>query len=274
MTRPDLSLAHEFEAALAWWQAAGVDCDFTDDATAWLAPVARDALKDAPQGVAGAALRNGTARATSTGSERSHRGASLAPAPAAAVPPRADPFGDSRPADLAAFRQWWMEAPSLAPASGFARVPPRGEAGAALMVLVPQPEAGDGERLLSGPQGRLLAAILAAMGLTEHEIYIASALPCHTPMADLPALARGGLDVVTAHHIALVRPQRLVAFGTGLGAMLDASLERTGAHALREINQTACKTPAIVSETLDAMMDMPRLKGRFWRRWMEWSATV
>jgi DNA polymerase len=29
-----------------------------------------------------------------------------------------------------------------------------------------------------------------------------------------------------------------------------------------------------VSETLDALMEMPRLKARFWRRWIEWSATV
>ncbi|MCX9148811.1 hypothetical protein OPU67_15820, partial [Erythrobacter sp. WG] len=38
MSRPDLTLVRELEAALAWWQAAGVDHDFTDDATAWLAP--------------------------------------------------------------------------------------------------------------------------------------------------------------------------------------------------------------------------------------------
>ena len=37
MSRPDLTIAREFEAALAWWHAAGVDCDYVDDATAWLA---------------------------------------------------------------------------------------------------------------------------------------------------------------------------------------------------------------------------------------------
>jgi DNA polymerase len=206
------------------------------------------------------------------------KGAPLAPPPETAAAARPDLLGDSPPADLAAFRQWWMETPGLAPSPAYVRVPPRGAAGARLMVLVPQPEAEDGERLLSGPQGRLLAAILAAMGMSEGEVYIAAALPCHTPLADLPALAMGGWDAVTARHIALVRPKRLVAFGTGLAAMLGteagAGLERPGDRALREINQTACKTPVIISETLDAMMDMPRLKSRFWRRWMEWSPTV
>jgi DNA polymerase len=51
--------------------------------------------------------------------------------------------------------------------------------------------------------------------------------------------------------------------------MIGASAD----HPLREINQAGCKIPAMTSETLEAMMEMPRLKARFWRRWMEWSAT-
>lgn len=136
------------------------------------------------------------------------------------------------------------------------------------MVLVPQPEAGDRETLLEGPQGRLLANILAAMEIAESDAYLASALPCHTPMADLAAIAAGGMDAVLAHHIALARPQRLLVLGTGLATMLGAQSDQP----LREINHTAGKVPVMVSETLDAMMDMPRLKARFWKRWMEWSA--
>jgi DNA polymerase len=136
------------------------------------------------------------------------------------------------------------------------------------MVLVPQPEAQDRTRLLEGPQGRLLANILAAMGLDESEAYVAAALPCHTPMADLGALAAGGMDAVTAHHIALVAPQQLLVFGTGLGTMLGQTEEQP----LREINQGEGTVRVMMSETLDALMEMPRLKARFWRRWIEWSA--
>ena len=273
MTRHDLTLAREFEAALAWWQAAGVDCDFVDDATVWLA----DAPLTAPSaGVAGA-LRGQPGAASAlpqSGKASSARaGTPLASPPEPAAIPRRDLLGDSPPADLAAFHAWWMQAPGLSPSSSFARVPPRGCAGAALMVLVPAPEAGDGDTLLSGPQGRLLANILAAMGLDESQTYIAAALPCHTPMADLAALAADGMDAVTAHHVGLVAPQRLLALGAGLGPMLGANTA-TGEHPLREINHAGRKTSAMLSETLDALMDMPRLKARFWRRWIEWSATV
>lgn len=137
------------------------------------------------------------------------------------------------------------------------------------MVLVPQPEEHDRERLFEGPQGRLLANILAAMGLDDSAVYFASALPCYTPMADLAALAAGGFDAVLAHHIALAAPQRLLVLGSGLAAMLSPENDQP----LREINHAGGKTPVMVSETLEAMLHMPRLKARFWRRWMEWSAS-
>jgi DNA polymerase len=267
MSRHDPSLAREFASALAWWQMAGVDQDFADDATAW--------LSDAPLGTPPAAAAcEAASRPASTASQRGMSPVASAPVaasfsstPAVPAPSRRDLLGESPPADLPAFRQWWMAAPGLDTARGFVRVPPRGEAGAALMVLVPQPEADDRERLLSGPQGRLLASILAAMGLEESAVYIAAALPSHTPMADLPALAAEGMDAVTLHHIALARPARMIAFGTGLAPMLG---DKSG-HPLREINYAGGKVPVLSSEALDALMDMPRLKARFWRRWMEWS---
>lgn len=265
MTRPDLTIAREFEAALAWWHAAGVDCDFADDARAWLA----DAPLEAAAGAAKPA-RTGAAQPSSKQDKPSpFQTPANAPSPTPATL-RRDLLGESPPQDCAAFREWWLTAPGIDTARAYPRIAPRGDAGAALMVLVPQPEQGDSDQLLSGPQGRLLGNILSAMGLDESAVYVASALPCHTPMADLGLLAAGGMDAVTAHHIALVRPARLIAFGTGLAPMLGSVPE----HTLREINHAGGNVPIMSSETLDALMEMPRLKARFWRRWMEWSATV
>ena len=268
MTRPDLALARELEAALAFWQAAGVSHDFHDDATVWLAeaPIApapeaggkRSGAERRPAGISSAAAQPAALR---------ERAAPPAPAPAA---PRANLLGDSPPTDLAAFRDWWMSAPGIAPAPAYPRIAPRGEAGAALLVLVPQPEEGDRARLLEGPQGRLLANILAAIGLEERAVYLASALPCHTPMADLPALAAGGMDKVTAHHIALAAPERVLVLGTALAQLLGDAR----ADGLREINHADRKVPVMTSETLEAMLHSPTLKARFWRRWMEWSAST
>ena len=267
MTRPETSLARELEAALAFWQAAGVSHDFHDDATAWLAETPL-----APAGAEGArpaaARRTPVAGASSTPAPAilRERAAEAAAAPA---PARADLLGESPPADLATFRDWWMSAPGIAAAQTYPRIAPRGAAGAALLVLVPQPEEGDRAQLLEGPQGRLLANILAAMGLEESAVYLAAALPCHTPMADLALLAAGGMDAVTAHHIALAAPQKVLVLGTALGAMLGAG----GADGLREINHAGRKVPVMTSETLEAMLHSPALKARFWRRWMEWSAS-
>jgi uracil-DNA glycosylase len=263
MSRPELTIARECEAALAWWHAAGVDCDYADDATAWLAdaPVA----KPAGDAKAAASPRAGSGQAPSE-SFAARALPAAPPSPPATL--RRDLLGESPPQDLAAFRDWWMTAQGIDTARAFPRIAPRGEADAALMVLVPQPEEADRDRLLSGPQGRLLTNILAAMGLDESAVYIAAALPCHTPMADLAMLAAGGMDAVTRHHIGLVRPARLIAFGTGLAPMLGA----IGAdQPLREINHAGGKAPVMVSETLDSLMDMPRLKARFWRRWTQWS---
>jgi DNA polymerase len=265
MSRPDLTLAREFEAALAWWHAAGVDCDYTDDVTALLGALPVEAPPPASQSGPQQGLRP-----PSGGPFAERRTPEPLATPLALSVMRRDILGESPPPDLASFRQWWMDAPELATPGSFVRVPPRGEAGAALMVLVPQPEEGDRERLLGGPEGRLLTAIIAATGLAESEVYLASALPCHMPLADLAALAAGGMDAVTAHHVGLVRPARVIAFGTGLAPMLGAAKE----HDLREFNYIGGKVPLLVSETLDALMNMPRLKARFWRRWMEWSATL
>ena len=268
MTRPETSLARELEAALAFWQAAGVSHDFHDDATAWLAEAPL-----APVGAEGArpaAVRSTPATGTSAAPATANLRERAAPPAAAPAAPRTNLLGESPPADLAAFRDWWMSAPGIAAAQAFPRIAPRGAAGAALLVLVPQPEESDRDQLLGGPQGRLLTNILAAMGLEERAVYVAAALPCHTPMADLPALAAGGMAAVTAHHIALAAPQKVLVLGTALAAMLGAG----GADGLREINHADRKVPVMASETLEAMLHSPALKARFWRRWMEWSAST
>lgn len=268
MTRPDLTLSREFEAALVWWRSAGVDCDFVDDATAWLADTPAEIVS--PAKGSGHGPPASAAAASSSGHDSvSEPRAAIAAAPAAVAEiARRNLLGDSPPPDLAAFRQWWCTGDWPAGSQAFPRIAPRGAAGAALMVLVPQPEEADRERLLEGPQGRLLANMLGAMGLEESAVYLAAALPCHTPMADLAGIAASGMDAVTAHHVALVRPVRLLVLGTGLAAMIGMTPDRP----LREINHAGVKVPVLMSETLEALMEMPRLKARFWRRWIEWSA--
>src|SRR5690606_27535916 len=99
---------------------------------------------------------------------------------------------------------WWLCEPSLDVGGLHPRVPPRGAAEPALMVLVPMPEAEDAEVLLSGAEGRLITNIAAALRLDADAIYWAAALPRHTPAPHWDELRRAGLGAVLQHHITLV----------------------------------------------------------------------
>lgn len=253
MTAADPDLAREMAAHREWWRLAGVDLDFADDATAWLAE---------PQPAASA---------SDPGEDRDRPPARPSEPAIEEKAPPPDLLGDSPPETLAAFREWWMSAPGLDAIGPRGRVPPRGPAEAALMVLVVHPEEGDRERLLDGPQGRLLEAILAAMGTASEEIYVASALPRFMPMADCAAEAQRGMAQVLSHHIQLAAPQRIVAFGAGLGALMGAHGKNDYGN-LPNIHHKHSTNPVLMSEDLESLMAMPKLKARFWRRWMEWSA--
>ncbi|MEL7447390.1 MAG: hypothetical protein AAGK02_16565, partial [Pseudomonadota bacterium] len=147
---------------------------------------------------------------------------------------------------------------------------PRGSKNAKLMIVVVDPEQQDRDQLLSGPRGRLLEKIRVAMQLGENDLYLASALPRHTPMADTVNLANAGMHKVLLHHIALAQPENVLAFGHGILPLLGHALTQDPVS-LREINQNNAITPLLVSEGLDDMMNSPRLKARFWRRWTKWS---
>lgn len=241
--------ARDFAAAIEWWRDAGVDCDFADDATDWLAEPVQ--AETAPQT---SAAKPGKTPVDAPDHQK------------------IDLLGPNPPGDLSAFHEWWLSEPTLDAIGPRGRVPPRGPAGARLMVLVMDPEQGDTERLLSQAQGQLLSRILSAMGVADDQVYLASALPRHTPMADGAALAVQGFSKVLQYHVRLAAPQRLLAFGTNILPLLghDAAQEPA---ALENFNHEGFSVPLMASEGLDAMMAMPRLKARFWYRWLEWTGS-
>lgn len=238
----------DITGALDWWREAGVDYDFLDEPREWFA-------RPEPAAEQRTAHQRAPARAPAE---------SASPRPA-----RLDPA--SLPRDLAAFRPWWLSEPMLDDgATGF-RIPPQGPAGAKLMIVVEEPEAEDGETLLSGPQGRLLDAMLAAFALPREEAYIASALPRHTPAPDWVALAERGIGQVLAHHVNLVSPERLIVLGGNILSLLGHELPQRPA-VLRQLNQEGRSIPMLASWGLPALMKQPRAKPVLWRAWLEWTA--
>lgn len=248
---PNLSLAQQFDAVQGWWSEAGVDLTYSDARTCWL----RDPEEDA-----------------ATQADDPHKPVQLEKTSPVIIPPQQRIGGDPEnwPRTFESFAEWWLSEPSLDDAVAQQRIPPRGRAGAKLMVLVPEPEAQDTDRLLSGPQGRLLANFLRAAGVEEQDAYIASVLPRHTPLPDWQELGSTGLDAVIRHHIHLAEPARLLVFGRGILPLIGNNPAQTSAP-LSEINHQGRTIGVLGARSLDFMLARPAVRSGFWQRWLDWT---
>ena len=243
---PAPTLADRIAAAQAWWREAGVDFDFSDEPRAWLAEPAPESVTD-PR------------------APRSPR-----PAPEAPPAPRIGGAKADWPQDLTAFREWWLEEPSLDPGGVNPRVPPRGPVGAPLAMLVPMPEAEDRDTLLSGAQGRLLASLALAMGHAPDTVYFAAALPRHMPLPDWEGLAAAGLGEVLTHHLSLAAPKRLLVLGRDVLPLLghDPAQASPG---VSELSIQGGQLPLQASYSPARLLENARLREGLWRRWLDWT---
>lgn len=235
----------DLAGALAWWRDAGVDCDFLDEPRGWLAK---------PE----AAATAGPAAFVPL------------PPPPPPEPERIGGKAGALPATLAEFSAWWLTEPTLDGGIAEGRVPPRGPANAALMVLVPHPESDDAERLLGGPQGQLLDAILTALRIGPDSVYVAACLPRHMPLPDWHALQAAGLGDVVAHHIALAAPRRLLLLGSNISSLLGHDPAKTGIP-FAQFNYGGAMGPALAAPGLDILGTRPRGKARLWQALLDWT---
>lgn len=261
MTGPKTrTLIDEFAAAQAWWNDAGVDQNFDDVATDWLAEA------EAPPGLEA----SDPAYAPAPTPKKS----SSAQDNTAAEAPKIDPLGGDKanwPTDLAAFQSWWLTEPSLDSGGSFPRIAPRGAVGAKLMIIVAEPEEQDSEQLLSGPLGKFLDNMLVAMGLDKNEVYLTAALPRHIPMADWPQLQAAGLSELLHHHIALAAPEKICAMGRSIWPLLGHDLAQGTAN-LPDFNHDGRTIPVLGAEGLGELLRTAPRRKRFWHRWLAWTA--
>ncbi len=247
MDRAPPSLADAVAAAQEWWLAAGVEIACADEVQTWLAPE----------------------------SDPTDEAASRAPAPLFTAPPPPPPprvGGDiaSWPQELAGFAPWWLEEPTLDTGGLGPRVAPRGPANAPLMVLVPMPEIGDSEELLSGGEGRLIANIAAAMGIAGESIYWASALPRHAAAPDWAALAANGLGEMLRHHIALAQPGRVLVFGNSVLSLLQNAPAQDPPTEDKSGILTG-RVPMLGGHAPDKLLANARARAMLWRRLLDWT---
>ena len=113
--------------------------------------------------------------------------------------------------------------------------------------------------------------MLPLLGFAEAEVYIASALPRHTPLADWSALAARGLGAVVAHHVSLVAPRRVIAFGGNVLSLLGHDPTQNAAISL-SVNQEGSLVPLMPARELGMLLERPAAKAGFWQRWLAFSS--
>lgn len=235
------------ESYLGWWTAAGLTDAVSDDIVDWLAPVAPSAAR------------------TAVAPPQPYRQEPASPAPVIARAGATDP-GDAPPFDLSAFDEWLASSTGV-PGHDWSmqRVIPSGPANAPLMLLADVPDPADIEagRLFSGAQGRLVDAMLAAIGLTRDRCRIGS-LGVTRPIGgrldgddgmQLLALAR--------HHIAIARPHVLLLLGQQSAQLVagDAISPQPKQHSL---NHDGVTTAAFAIHHPRLLLERPLLKRPAW----------
>lgn len=189
----------EAASLLGWWLDAGVDVGIAESPRNWLEK------KESAASFESAAPAGGAEGATS---EASSAPQSLAPTPAT---PR-----ESIPATLDAYHAWLAESAELPLfRAGAARALPHGPAEAEIMLLTGIPAAEDAAegKPIGGEALILTHRMLAAIGFTEAQAYVA-ALTCFAGAGS--RLSQSEAETCREqllHQIGLVAPKRLLLLG-------------------------------------------------------------
>jgi DNA polymerase len=176
----DRLTAAEAASVLGWWIEAGVDVAIQEKPRAWLGEAAKHVPATAPQAL-------------------------LAPAAT-----------DEIPSNLEAFRGWLGEASSLPlTAPSTKRVLPKGGAAAEVMLLadMPTPEDIADDQPIGGAAWELTQRMLAAIGFSAEQAYVASLTCSHSPGTRLSGKDLEACAVIARRHVALAKPKRLLLLG-------------------------------------------------------------
>lgn len=236
---------------VGWWADAGLIDAVSDDPFDWRSPVAPSAPVTAARDIA--ALQRTTLAHV---------------APAATTTSAEKPV--ALPDDLAAFDAWLAESADL-PGSDWSiqRVLPSGPAEAPLMLLADAPDPADIEagRLFSGAQGRLIDAMLAAIGLSREVCRIGS-IALTRPIGGRLGGSDGGSDTdrltaIARRHIALAKPRALLLVGQQ-SAQLVAGEGVSPTSRQLEFNHDGVTVAAFAIHHPRLLLERPLLKRPVW----------
>ena len=220
-------------SALEWWRDAGVDCEIDDSPRDWMARLA--------------------AAPVAAGLPSRVQEAVAAPA--------------KLPETLAEFAAW-----RLGPGAPEAGWPGKalgiqGSTASGLMIVVDTPDREDdaaGE-LLSGSAGRLFDRMLAAIGRDRQSIYLAALAMKRPPAGRIAPDASEKLDALLRHHIALVRPKRILALGNAASRAVTGLDVADARASLRAINHDGGTVQVVASFHPRFLLERPAAKADAWK---------
>lgn len=181
------------------------------------------------------------------------------PSPAPRVPAAAAPKSLALPDNIAAFDQWIATAATIPGAEWSKRCLPTGPADASLMILadVPDPEDVAAGELFSGASGRLLDAMLGAIGRSRSDVRIASIALTRPVAGRIDGPEASALIGIARHHVALVQPRHLLLLGQQASILFTAENQP-------DVNQDGITMVTLAIHHPRLLIERPTLKRQAW----------
>lgn len=242
------------ESIRDWWSLAGVDALVGEEPAGWLVvPPANDAAAAKPK------------RLPENEPEPLPLPAALQrqEAPEAAEPKGPVVFPD----DWTEFQNWLATGADVPGSQWDARrVLPVGETGASLMLLTAWPEIDDQQdgTLFSGAPGKLLDAMLQAIGVTRADCYVASLAVTRPAGGRCDGTDAAELDRLLWHHLRLAKTERLLLIGSDITRMAAATALPDARGRLLNINQDGAKMDAVAVAHPAMLLARPAQKAAAW----------
>lgn len=242
------------ESTCDWWSLAGVDALVGEQPAGWLVtPPANDAAAAKPKRIV-------------------HAEPEPLPLPAVLQRQEIPDIVEAKgpvvfPEGWSEFQQWLVTSDAVPGSQWDARrVLPVGESGAPLMLLTAWPEIDDQREgtLFVGPAGRLLDAMLQAIGMARGDCYVASLAVTRPAGGRCDGDEAAELDRLLWHHLRLAKPERLLLIGSDI-VRVAANVPLPDARGkLLNINQDGGKMDAVAVAHPMMLLARPAQKAAAW----------
>ncbi len=256
-------LTAEWQSLVRWWQDAGVDGDFHDEAQPWLTAERPEAATadaaPAPEPEFEAPPKP-TAAPVIDRSPQWKSGAVAAQSPI---------FTGELPQDMTSWRQFWLNEPALSVGGSEARAAPFGPDRPDLLILAAVPSLASNHPILDDAEAALMAKFHAAAQMPIESTLYAALVPQRLEAPDFAALRGQGFGALARHLVGLARPRALMVLGNDVTLTLHDHNPPNSPANLRDFNHEGLTIPMMTGFALRALLRQPALKAKFWSDWLD-----